>query len=126
MWTKRMIGARVATEAEAITRVVVDRNHPDLTMGRGQVQLLPLHGQDMHLGDLALESHIQGLHQRVVFLLHLPRHPLVCPSFPDFFRMKQLRIALLHFIFLNILTNFCSRTLRKISLILEGIARMFN
>ena len=119
-----MIGARVATEAEAITRVVVDRNHRDLKMGVGQVQvqLLPLHGQDMHLGDLALESHIQGLHQRVVFLLHLPRHLLVCPSFPDFFRMKQLRIALLHFIFLNILTNFCSRTLRKISLILEGIA----
>ena len=121
MWTKRMIGAQVVTEAEAITRVVVGRNHRDLKEA-GQVQLLPLHGRDIHLGDRALESHIQGLHQRVVLLLHLPRHPLVCPSSPDFFRMKQLRIALLHFIFLNILTNFCSRTLRKISLILEGIA----
>ncbi len=81
MWTKRMIGAQV-TEAEAITRVVVDRNHRDLTMGL--VQLLPPHGQAMHLGDLALESHIQGLRQRVVLRLHLPRHLLVCPSFPDF------------------------------------------
>jgi hypothetical protein len=117
-----MIGAQVVTEAEAITRVVVDRNHRDLTMGVGQVQLLPLHGQDMHLGDLALESHIQGLRQRVVLLLHLPRHLLVCPSFPNFPRIETLRIALLHFISSTILTNFCFRTLRKISLTLEGIA----
>lgn len=83
MWTKRMIGAQV-TEAEATTRVVVDRNHRDPTMGAGLVQLLPPHGQAMHLGDRALESHIQGLRQRVVLLLHLPRRLLVCPSFPDF------------------------------------------
>jgi hypothetical protein len=108
MWTKRMIGAQVVMEAEAITRVVVDRNHRDLKMGADQVLLLPLHGRDMHLGDLGLESHIQGLRQRAVLLLHRLHHLLVCPSFPDFSRMETLRIALLHFISSTNLLTFHS------------------
>ncbi len=101
-----MIGAQVVTEVEVITQVVVDRNHRDLKMGAGQVQLLPLplHGRDMHLGDVALESHIQGLRQRAVLPLHPLHHLLVRPSFPNFFRMGTLRLALLHFISTNLLT----------------------